>query len=345
MERLLTIGEFAARCGLSRSALRFYDQNDLLRPCLVDEGSGYRYYGVEQLGQALLIQRLRAAEMPIGTLRLYLAASLDGRRAILEQHVESFRRRASAVQDAVDQLQLTLDGEARWCAIAPDELARALRQVSFAVADPAVRADLGGVWLETRDGSLRVVATDSYRLAVRDLVPLQIGPDGVRGVVDAGRLASLIDALSSAGNVRLSQSAAGVTAALDGRPVALGSSGEGFPDYERILSGTPVGPQIALARDDVGRALARLPGVAAEVRLRFESDRLLLEAQGSSAAVGGTWPGPALEIVVDRRFLAEAVTATVGPDLVIEAFDPLGPLTVRSADTGTFSVLTMPIGP
>ena len=35
----------------------------------------------------------------------------------------------------------------------------------------------------------------------------------------------------------------------------------------------------------------------------------------------------------------------VGPDLVIEASDPLHPIMLRSADTGTFSVLTMPVRP
>jgi hypothetical protein len=66
---------------------------------------------------------------------------------------------------------------------------------------------------------------------------------------------------------------------------------------------------------------------------------------GGGPAVAGTWPGPPLTMLVDPRYFAEAVRATVGPDLVIEAFDPLRPITLRSADTGTFSVLTMPIRP
>jgi hypothetical protein len=37
MDQLLTIGALAERCGLSRSALRFYDQCGLVRPVVVDE--------------------------------------------------------------------------------------------------------------------------------------------------------------------------------------------------------------------------------------------------------------------------------------------------------------------
>ncbi len=204
-----------------------------------------RYYAAAQLEQALLVRRLRAAELPIGALREYLAAAPERRRAILEGHVVSFRRRAADVERAVGRLRGEL--EDRSCAVAPAAFASALGQVSFAVADPAVRAELGAVCVETKDDSLRLVAR-------------------------------------------------------------------------------------------AGRPAARRP----RLRLEFETDRLVLDGR---ATVAGTWPGPELTMLVDPRFFAEAVRATVGPDLVVEAFDPLRPITLRSADTGTFSVLTMPIRP
>jgi DNA-binding transcriptional MerR regulator len=318
---------------------------------VVDADSGYRYYATEQLEQALLVRRLRRAEMPVGTLRGYLAASSERRRAILEDHVASFRERASAVESAVSQLRGELDRAdggppARYCSIAPAVLASALRQVSFAVADPAVRAELGAVWVETKEDSLRLVATDSYRLAVRDLVPEEVGALGIRGVIYAEQARQLAGELATADTLLLSQSVQGlITATIDGRAMAIGGTGEGFPDYERILSDTPAGHQIALTRDDVERALTGLPLDLPHLMLQFESERLLLEVSDRRAAVVGSWPGPTLRMVVDPRFFAEAVRAMVGPDLVIEAFDPLAPITLRSADTGTFSVLTMPIRP
>jgi DNA polymerase III sliding clamp (beta) subunit (PCNA family) len=297
-----------------------------------------RYYAAAQIEQALLVRRLRAAELPIGALREYLAAAPERRRAILGAHLASFRERAAAVERAVGRLRGEL--EDRSCAVAPAAFASALAQVGFAVADPAVRAELGAVWVETKDDSLRLVATDSYRLAVRDLVPEEIARAGIRGVIEAERV---IGELATAETLVLSQSAEGtVTATIDGRATAVGGPGEGFPDYERILSDMPAGHRIALARHEVERALAGLPLDAPRLRLEFEPDRLLLDGR---AAVAGTWPGPELTVLVDPRFFAEAVRATVGPDVVVEAFDPLRPITLRSADTGTFSVLTMPIRP
>jgi DNA-binding transcriptional MerR regulator len=351
MEQLLSIGEFAERCGLSRSALRFYDQNDLLRPQLVDEETGYRYYAIGQLEQAGLVRRLRAAEMPVGLVRGYLVATPDERRAVLDAHLASFRERATGIETAVDGLRRDLDGAdgdgcARCCWVAPAQFASALEQVSFAVADPAVRAGLGAVWVETREESLRLVATDSYRLAVRDLVPERIGPCGLRGVVDARHATALTAELATAGTLVLSQDQGGViSATVDGRRTRVGHSGEGFPDYERILTGLPAAHHSALPRDAVTRALADLPANASDLRLDFEPEQLVLHALGRRVAVAGSWSGPSLSVFIDSRFFAEAVDATVGPDLVIEASDPLHPITLRSADTGTFSVLTMPIRP
>lgn len=343
---LLTIGEFAERCGLSRSALRFYDQNDLLRPRLVDEQTGYRYYAVGQLDHAALVRRLRAAEMPVGDLRRYLTAPVDEQRHLLEVHLASFRERAGVVEAAVEALHRDLDsaGAAATCRIEAARFAAALAQVSFATAATGARAELEVVWVETKDDSLRLVATDSYRLAVRDVVPQRIGARGLRGAISAQHLGRLLSDLGGADTLLLSQDPAGVlSATIDATRRVIGDRGKGFPDYERILTELPAGDQIAVPRERIGDVLAGLPTDVPHLKLRFEPDGLVLEAQNSQATVPGRWPGPPLCFYIDIRFLTEAVAAMVGPDLVIEAFDPLQPITLRSADTGTFSVLTMPI--
>ena len=83
MDQLFTIGALAERCGLSRSALRFYDQCGLLRPVLVDGATGYRYYDQGQAGEAELVRRLRAAEVPVEDVRAFLAAAPMSARSCL----------------------------------------------------------------------------------------------------------------------------------------------------------------------------------------------------------------------------------------------------------------------
>jgi protein phosphatase len=66
---LMTSGAFARASGLSRKALRLYDELGLLRPARVDQDSGYRFYDPAQLEQARLVAWLRRLGMPLATIR------------------------------------------------------------------------------------------------------------------------------------------------------------------------------------------------------------------------------------------------------------------------------------
>ncbi|MFD7229577.1 MerR family transcriptional regulator [Streptomyces sp. NPDC059881] len=64
-DSLLTIGAFAARARLSPKALRLYDRLGLLAPAYVDESTGYRWYGTDQVDRARLVALLRQIDMPL----------------------------------------------------------------------------------------------------------------------------------------------------------------------------------------------------------------------------------------------------------------------------------------
>ncbi len=66
----LSIGEFAAACGLTPKALRLYDELGLLPPARVDAFTGYRHYDTSQLDRARLIAWLRGIGMPLARIRL-----------------------------------------------------------------------------------------------------------------------------------------------------------------------------------------------------------------------------------------------------------------------------------
>jgi hypothetical protein len=59
---VLTIGEFSRLTHLSVRTLRRYHEAALLEPAVVDETTGYRYYGVDQIPTAQVIHRLRELE-------------------------------------------------------------------------------------------------------------------------------------------------------------------------------------------------------------------------------------------------------------------------------------------
>jgi serine/threonine protein phosphatase PrpC len=66
---LMTSGAFARASGLSRKALRLYDELGLLCPVQVDPVSQYRLYDRAQLEQARLVAWLRRLGMPLAAIR------------------------------------------------------------------------------------------------------------------------------------------------------------------------------------------------------------------------------------------------------------------------------------
>jgi serine/threonine protein phosphatase PrpC len=66
---LMTSGAFARASGLTRKALRLYDELGLLPPARVDPDSQYRFYDPAQLEQARLVAWLRRLGMPLAQIR------------------------------------------------------------------------------------------------------------------------------------------------------------------------------------------------------------------------------------------------------------------------------------
>ena len=59
MAGMLSIGEFSRVVGMTVKALRFYHEEGLLVPAVVDPRSGYRYYDAAQVETARAIRFLR----------------------------------------------------------------------------------------------------------------------------------------------------------------------------------------------------------------------------------------------------------------------------------------------
>ncbi|HEY5159848.1 MAG TPA: MerR family transcriptional regulator [Gaiellaceae bacterium] len=99
-DNLLPIGRFAFLSSLSRRALRFYDERELLKPAFVDDWTGYRYYSPEQLVAADSIRELRSIDLPLDEVALVLAdpARLD---ELLDRQEARLRERAAESERAL----------------------------------------------------------------------------------------------------------------------------------------------------------------------------------------------------------------------------------------------------
>jgi len=105
---VLSIGAFAALCGVSAKALRAYDEMALFRPAWVDPASRYRYYSPAQIPEIRRIVALRDLGMGLGEIEALMRGgadlrdALDRRRHDLEHERSELARRLARLEIQVE---------------------------------------------------------------------------------------------------------------------------------------------------------------------------------------------------------------------------------------------------
>ena len=107
----MSIGQFAARTGLSVPTLRFYDAEGLLEPARVDPNTNYRQYTPDQLELAERIRLLRELEMGLPDIRLVLQGDLRHATGLLERHDASLRGRYLTQRGTLERMREILRGK------------------------------------------------------------------------------------------------------------------------------------------------------------------------------------------------------------------------------------------
>ncbi|WP_129670181.1 MerR family transcriptional regulator, partial [Phytoactinopolyspora endophytica] len=196
-DELRGIGDMARASGLSVSALRFYDRVGLLMPAAVDPVTGYRRYSADQLGVATLVAGMRRIGMPLAEITTVLEQRgdpavagrvLDEHLSRLEDALADARREAQRLRGMVSSgptVPSTWPTTVASVDVDALELARAMDSVRFAVSDDPGVPELSGVLIEIQDSTVRLVATDRYRLASYEVSARRRTGDRTSAVVPA----------------------------------------------------------------------------------------------------------------------------------------------------------------
>jgi protein phosphatase len=107
----MSSGDFARASGLSRKALRLYDELGLLRPASTDPYSGYRGYEPGQLERARLVAWLRRLGMPLERIREVVAMPPDHAAADLAAYWSAIEAEITARRELAGFLIGYLSGK------------------------------------------------------------------------------------------------------------------------------------------------------------------------------------------------------------------------------------------
>jgi DNA polymerase-3 subunit beta len=253
-------------------------------------------------------------------------------------------------------------------------LAEALRQVIPAASRDDARPILTGVLLVAEGSGLRLVATDSYRLGVRDLPGESVlaahlsgaAAEGKHVLVPAKALGELQRLLASTGGAGPGSTAAPGTentvelsfsdrdACFDtGRARVSTRLIEGqFPNYQQLIpNGYP--NRLVVPREALIEAVKRVRLIGrdrdnAPIRLAMSSSGLELttivhDVGEAKEELDAKYEGSETTIAFNPEFLLDGLGAIGSEEVSVETLDTSKPAIVRSADGGDFLYLLMPV--
>src|SRR5689334_16320154 len=98
---MIKIGDFARLSQVSVVTLRYYDEQDLLKPVKVDAFTGYRFYSAEQLPRLNRILALKDLGFSLDQVKLMLAdgLTLEQLRGMLNAQRDEIEKRLSGEQE------------------------------------------------------------------------------------------------------------------------------------------------------------------------------------------------------------------------------------------------------
>jgi DNA polymerase-3 subunit beta len=252
-------------------------------------------------------------------------------------------------------------------------LASALRQVVRAASSDDARPLLTGVLIAPEGSGIRLVATDSYRLAMRDIDGSDAFADSSQILVPARALAEL-QRLSVLGMSAKESSSAGGADGQSGEHEAVPTIGlsigdhdvtftagdvkvstrlldGSYPDYRQLIP-AEYPNRLHVGKDSLLDALRRVRLLVRDnttpVRLSMRPGGVDLtvvsqEVGDASETVDADFDGTELTIAFNPTYLIDGVEAVTGDEVLLETVDATKPATVRAAEETSFRYLLMPV--
>ena len=225
-------------------------------------------------------------------------------------------------------------------------------KVARSASRDETRPILTGILVSASGQELRMVATDSYRLSVKE-TPLDQPLDGsfeanvpARALQELARIVQAAEADTLSVALRANQVVFEVGGAVLSSRLIDGQ----FPNYRQLLPDA-YEHELRLATGeltDVVRRMSLLAQKNAPLRLSFNEGELTVSAQTpdvgeASETVPVPFAGEPFEIGFNPEFLRDGVESVDSEDLLLKLISPLRPGLIQSGDESGFLYLIMPI--
>lgn len=225
-------------------------------------------------------------------------------------------------------------------------------RVARSASRDETRPVLTGILMSASGQELRMVATDSYRLSVKETALQEPLAGSLEANVPARALQELTRIAQQAPDEGLAVSVGQNQVIFELGDIVLSSrliDGQ-FPNYRQLLPES-VEHELRLASAELADVVRRISLLAlknAPLRLSFSEGTLTVSAQTpdvgeASESVPVPFHGEPFEIGFNPEFLRDGLESVESDELVLKLISPLRPGLIESPDSGDFVYLIMPI--
>jgi DNA polymerase-3 subunit beta len=230
------------------------------------------------------------------------------------------------------------------------DLAEGLKQVVRAASTDESRPILTGVLLAAEGQGLRMVSTDSYRLAVRDLPGTTALAEGQTVLVPSRALNELARALHDDTDVTLVLGERDASFQVGDLHLTTRLIEGEFPNYRGLIP-TAQPNRLHVDRQALLDAVRRVRLMAREnspVRLTMTTGLLELRAVTldvgeASEQIDASYDGDELTVAFNPEYLVDGLEVTPGEQVSLETVDSLKPALIRPIGSEDFLYLLMPV--
>ncbi len=246
--------------------------------------------------------------------------------------------------------------DAQLHAIDRDALLETIARVARSASRDESRPVLTGILVRFEAGKLVMVATDSYRLSVKE-TELEASAPELEAIIPARALQELSRLGSSGGagetvelGVHENHVVFGTSSPTGGDAWLTTRRIDGqFPNYRQLLP-EAFEVELTIARAELGDVVRRVSVMAqrnSPLRLRFAEGELTISAQTQDVgeakeSLPVNYTGEEFVIGFNAEFLRDGVDSIAGDDVQVKLINPLRPA-ILVDPTGDFTYLIMPI--
>jgi DNA polymerase III subunit beta len=227
-----------------------------------------------------------------------------------------------------------------------------VERVARSASRDETRPHLTGVLVSASGSELRMVATDSYRLSVKETKLEETLEGSLEANVPARTLQELARIATAEGSESIAIAALENQVVFTCAGVALSSRlVEGrFPNYRQLLPES-YEHELRVSRRELLEVVRRIGLLAQKnvpLRLAFAEGEVEVSAQTpdvgrASETVPIPFKGEPFEIGFNPEFLRDGLESAESEELVFKLISPLRPGLIESGDGGGFIYLVMPI--